>query len=97
MRVLLVTSLLIGLLVTLVAAGADYYKVLGLSRSASAKDIKKQYKALSKKYHPDKNPGNKEAEQKFVEVAAGMYQGKRWINRSGIPKLLSFAQLATIR
>ncbi|KAG0220855.1 hypothetical protein B0O80DRAFT_302510 [Mortierella sp. GBAus27b] len=68
MRALLILGLIVGLLATLVA-GADYYKVLGLNRNASAKDIKKQYKALSKKYHPDKNPGNKEAEQKFVEVS----------------------------
>ncbi|KAF9993071.1 DnaJ- protein scj1 [Entomortierella chlamydospora] len=70
MRVFILLSLVLGLLATLVAAGADYYKVLGLTRSASMKDIKKQYKLLSKKYHPDKNPGNKEAEEKFVEVAA---------------------------
>ncbi|KAF9361864.1 DnaJ- protein scj1 [Mortierella sp. AD094] len=70
MRVFILLSLVLGLLATLVVAGADYYKVLGLTRSASVKDIKKQYKMLSKKYHPDKNPGNKEAEEKFVEVAA---------------------------
>jgi DnaJ-related protein SCJ1 len=74
MRVLLLLSVLLGLLVTMViAAGADYYKVLGLGRSATEKEIKKQYKVLSKKYHPDKNPGNKEAADKFVEVAAGNY------------------------
>ncbi|KAF9197197.1 DnaJ- protein scj1 [Haplosporangium sp. Z 27] len=70
MRVFILLGLVLGLLATLVAAGADYYKVLGLDRSASVKEIKKQYKLLSKKYHPDKNPGNKEAEAKFVEVAA---------------------------
>lgn len=69
---LLLLSVLLGLLATMViAAGADYYKVLGLSRSATEKEIKKQYKVLSKKFHPDKNPGNKEASDKFVEVAAG--------------------------
>lgn len=72
MRVLLLLSVLLGLLATMViAAGADYYKVLGVGRSATVKEIKKQYKVLSKKYHPDKNPGNKEAADKFVEVAAG--------------------------
>ena len=72
MRVLLLLGVLLGLLATIViAAGADYYKVLGLSRSATVKEIKKQYKVLSKKYHPDKNPGNKEAADKFVEVAEG--------------------------
>lgn len=71
MRVLLLLSVLLGLLATMViAAGADYYKVLGVGRSATVKEIKKQYKVLSKKYHPDKNPGNKEAADKFVEVAA---------------------------
>ncbi|KAG0351695.1 hypothetical protein BC939DRAFT_392096 [Gamsiella multidivaricata] len=70
MRAIILLGLILGLLATLVAAGADYYKVLGLTRSASSKEIKKQYKVLSKKYHPDKNPGNKEAEEKFVEVAA---------------------------
>jgi len=74
MRVhILLGLLLLGLLATLVAAGADYYKVLKISRSATAKEIRKQYKLLSKEYHPDKNPGNKEAEEKFVEVAAGIF------------------------
>lgn len=46
----------------------DYYEVLGLSRGASDADIKKAYRALAKKYHPDMNPGDKEAEQKFKEI-----------------------------
>ncbi|KAG0323962.1 DnaJ- protein scj1 [Podila humilis] len=71
MRLLSLLALVVGLLATLVlAAGTDYYKVLGLDRNASTKEIKKQYKVLSRKYHPDKNPGNKDAEEKFVEVAA---------------------------
>lgn len=44
------------LLVQVVLAAEDYYKSLGLDRSASEKDIKKAYRTLSKKYHPDKNP-----------------------------------------
>ena len=49
-------------------AKMDYYDVLGGSRSASASEIKKAYRKLAKKYHPDTNAGNKEAEQKFKEV-----------------------------
>lgn len=47
----------------------DYYKLLGIDKKASDKDIKKAYRTLSKKHHPDKNPGNDEAKAKFVEVA----------------------------
>ena len=46
----------------------DYYEVLGLSKGASADEIKKAYRQMAKKYHPDMNPDNKEAEQKFKEV-----------------------------
>ncbi len=46
----------------------DYYKILGLEKTASAADIKKAFRKLAVKYHPDKNPGDKKAEEKFKEI-----------------------------
>ncbi len=47
----------------------DYYEVLGITRGASESDIKKAYRQVAKKYHPDVNPGDKEAEAKFKEAS----------------------------
>ena len=47
---------------------ADYYSILGISKNAGAEDIKKAYRKLAVKYHPDKNAGNKEAEEKFKQI-----------------------------
>ena len=46
----------------------DYYKILGVERKASVDDIRKAYRKLAMQHHPDKNPGDKKAEDKFKEI-----------------------------
>src|SRR5687768_6239497 len=48
----------------------DYYRVLGVSDTASAKDIRSAYRKLSRQYHPDANPGDDAAEERFKEISA---------------------------
>jgi len=52
-----------------IMAKQDYYELLGVSRDSSDRDIKKAYRRLAMKYHPDRNPGDKEAEDKFKEIS----------------------------
>ena len=53
-------------------AKRDYYEVLGVGKSATDKELKKAYRKLAIKYHPDKNPDDKGAESKFKEAAEAM-------------------------
>ena len=47
----------------------DYYEILGIAKSASADEIKKSYRKVAMQFHPDRNPGDKAAEEKFKEAA----------------------------
>ncbi|MGZ3959429.1 MAG: DnaJ domain-containing protein, partial [Flavisolibacter sp.] len=50
-------------------AKRDYYEVLSVGKTASAEEIKKSYRKVAMQYHPDRNPGDKAAEEKFKEAA----------------------------
>jgi DnaJ-related protein SCJ1 len=55
--------------ISIVIAGEDYYKILGVDKNADEKEIRNAYRQLSKKYHPDKNPGDESAQHKFMEIS----------------------------
>ncbi len=68
-RVVFLLSCLVALLaVHVVLADTDYYAVLGLKKGANEQEIKRAYRKLSLQFHPDKNPGNKEAEKRMQEI-----------------------------
>lgn len=52
------------------AAERDFYKILGVPRSAKEREIKKAFKKLSMKFHPDKNHGNEEAAKKYLDISS---------------------------
>jgi hypothetical protein len=72
----------------LAEAEKDYYKILGVRRDATQREIKKAYRELSLKYHPDKNPGNKEAADKFMEISNGMYSNADYLFLPYLPLVL---------
>lgn len=66
-----ISVILILSIALLTEAGKDYYAILNVPRNAPLSQIKKHFKKLSRVYHPDKNPNNASASDKFMEIAEG--------------------------
>ena len=67
-KLLLFITILTSNINQLLSQNDDYYKLLGISRSSSAKEMKQSYRKLSAKYHPDRNPGDKSAQDMFIKI-----------------------------
>jgi DnaJ-related protein SCJ1 len=63
--------LVLGFLIHVIPASSDYYDTLGVLRTASKQEIKKAYRDLSRKYHPDKNLNRADAEERFIKISEG--------------------------
>lgn len=61
-------AIFIFVLLDYIYSGEDFYKLLEVEKNADIKQIKSSYRKLSAKYHPDKNQGNKEAQEKFIKI-----------------------------
>lgn len=72
-RTIFLTCVLFSLIIC-VFSGKDYYKILGVKRDAKEKDLKKAYRKLALKWHPDKNIDNKEAATKKFEIISEAYE-----------------------
>jgi len=74
---------------------SDYYKTLGVSKKAALSEIKKAYRKLARKYHPDLNPGDKASEKKFKEITEAYEVRKSFI--SFYPAIIATSQVTRVK